>query len=84
MLLKDFIDKINFTDDNFYFRFAFDSNVIYAGSTDLKTEGLNNIMKWFYDEEEIPDAERVDISSLKIDKINLMSTPLMVSIELEV
>ena len=44
MKLKDFINKINFMDNNYYFRFYFDKNIVYVSATDLKEEGITGII----------------------------------------
>lgn len=82
MKLKDFLNKINFIDDNYYFRFYFDKNIVYVSSNDLKEEGIVGILHSMNMGSDIEYDNNIDISDYKIDSINFMSTPLMISIEL--
>lgn len=82
MKLKDFLNKINFIDDNYYFRFYFDKNIVYVSANDLKEEGIVGILHSMDMGSDIEYDNNIDISDYKIDSINFMSTPLMISIEL--
>lgn len=80
MKLKDFISKINFMDNNYYFRFYFDKNIVYVSATDLKEEGITGIIHSL--SIDIEYDGNIDISNYIIKSIDFMSTPLIVSIEL--
>ena len=82
MKLKDFISKINFIDNNYYFRFYFDKNIVYVSSTDLKEEGVTGIIHSLSMDIDIEYDGNIDISNYTIKSIDFMSTPLMISIEL--
>ena len=82
MKLKDFISKINFIDNNYYFRFYFDKNIVYVSSTDLKEEGITGIIHSLSMDIDIEYDGNIDISNYIIKSIDFMSTPLMISIEL--
>ena len=82
MKLKDFISKINFMDNNYYFRFYFDKNIVYVSATDLKEEGVTGIIHSLSMDIDIEYDGNIDISNYIIKSIDFMSTPLMISIEL--
>ena len=82
MKLKDFINKINFMDNNYYFRFYFDKNIVYVSATDLKEEGITGIIHSLSMDIDIEYDSYIDISNYIIKSIDFMSTPLMISIEL--
>lgn len=82
MKLKDFINKINFMDNNYYFRFYFDKNIVYVSATDLKEEGITGIIHSLSMDIDIEYDGNIDISNYIIKSIDFMSTPLMISIEL--
>ncbi len=82
MKLKDFISKINFVDNNYYFRFYFDKNIVYVSATDLKEEGVTGIIHSLSMDIDIEYDGNIDISNYIIKSIDFMSTPLIVSIEL--
>lgn len=82
MKLKDFINKINFMDNNYYFRFYFDKNIVYVSATDLKEEGVTGIIHSLSMDIDIEYDGNIDISNYIIKSIDFMSTPLMISIEL--
>ena len=82
MKLKDFISKINFMDNNYYFRFYFDKNIVYVSATDLKEEGITGIIHSLSMDIDIEYDGNIDISNYIIKSIDFMSTPLMISIEL--
>lgn len=82
MKLKDFISKINFMDNNYYFRFFFDKNIVYVSATDLKEEGVTGIIHSLSMDIDIEYDGNIDISNYIIKSIDFMSTPLIVSIEL--
>ena len=82
MKLKDFISKINFIDNNYYFRFYFDKNIVYVSATDLKEEGITGIIHSLSMDIDIEYDGNIDISNYIIKSIDFMSTPLMISIEL--
>ena len=82
MKLKDFINKINFMDNNYYFRFYFDKNIVYVSATDLKEEGVTGIIHSLSIDIDIEYDGNIDISNYIIKSIDFMSTPLMISIEL--
>ena len=82
MKLKDFISKINFMDNNYYFRFYFDKNIVYVSATDLKEEGVTGIIHSLSMDIDIEYDGDIDISNYIIKSIDFMSTPLMISIEL--
>lgn len=82
MKLKDFISKINFMDNNYYFRFYFDRNIVYVSADDLKKEGITGIIHSLSMDIDIEYDGNIDISNYTIKSIDFMSTPLMISIEL--
>ena len=82
MKLKDFISKINFMDNNYYFRFYFDKNIVYVSATDLKEEGVTGIIHSLCMDIDIEYDGNIDISNYTIKSIDFMSSPLMISIEL--
>ena len=82
MKLKDFISKINFMDNNYYFRFYFDKNIVYVSADDLKEEGITGIINSLNMDIDIEYDSNIDISNYTIKSIDFMSTPLMISIEL--
>ena len=82
MKLKDFISKINFMDNNYYFRFYFDKNIVYVSANDLKEEGITGIIHSLNMDIDIEYDGNIDISNYIIKSIDFMSTPLMISIEL--
>ena len=82
MKLKDFISKINFIDNNYYFRFYFDKNIVYVSAADLKEEGITGIIHSLSMDIDIEYDGNIDISNYIIKSIDFMSTPLMISIEL--
>ena len=82
MKLKDFINKINFMDNNYYFRFYFDKNIVYVSATDLKEEGVTGIIHSLSMDIDIEYDGNIDISNYIIKSIDFMSTPLIISIEL--
>lgn len=82
MKLKDFISKINFMDNNYYFRFYFDKNIVYVSATDLKEEGTTGIINNLNMDIDIECNSNIDISNYTIKNIDFMSTPLMISVEL--
>lgn len=82
MKLKDFISKINFMDNNYYFRFYFDKNIVYVSATDLEEEGVTGIIHSLSMDIDIEYDCNIDISNYIIKSIDFMSTPLIVSIEL--
>ena len=82
MKLKDFISKINFMDNNYYFRFYFDKNIVYVSADDLKEEGITGIIHSLNMDIDIEYDSNIDISNYIIKSIDFMSTPLMISVEL--
>ena len=82
MKLKDFISKINFMDNNYYFRFYFDKNIVYVSADDLKEEGITGIINSLNMDIDIEYDSNIDISNYTIKSIDFMSTPLMISVEL--
>ena len=82
MKLNDFISKINFMDNNYYFRFYFDKNIVYVSADDLKEEGITGIIHSLSMDIDIEYDGNIDISNYIIKSIDFMSTPLMISIEL--
>ena len=82
MKLKDFISKINFMDNNYYFRFYFDKNIVYVSADDLKEEGITGIINSLNMDIDVEYDSNIDISNYTIKSIDFMSTPLMISVEL--
>lgn len=86
MYLEELINQINFVDDDFTFRLGMRDMFAYVTAKDFKEDFYGRAfyfgeeLEGFDDEEEMLE---LDISKLKVREINIMSTPLMVSIELD-
>lgn len=85
MYLEELIKKINFIDNNITIRLGMKDMFTYIKAEEFKEDFYGKAFYFgeesddYYDEE---DVIELDISRLKVREINLMSLPLMISIEI--